>query len=406
MLGSVARRERLPLWALLSFVAVLGFAVSALLAEAARNAALDGVVDRARDAGRLLTDTVPDKQLADPIKGETYDKLANRISRSVSAEGSSVAVTVWSWRGLVLFALDQPSVGTSDREMRPLIADMSDGSGSYRVEGTTVRAFLPVPRLAKDQVVLVEVDEPLSVVEARVGGVWTFLRMAFAFGLAVSLLLLGLSFASSLRRSAAPEDEERPADRAPQQEDDAKAKAEAAGSEVDQRVTEPATSEPSETAASETAPSEPEPSEPEPRPSRRAAKRRSVTERPTASFTEALEALQALQPDLEHAIHPAGVARETAAHEDEDPREEAAAAVDQGAYDAAAKGGEAHAAVALDDLRDDAARTDDEPDGEPAMQELMRKRREEFKARAAKAELRVKQQAELQQTGSGPGSEQ
>jgi hypothetical protein len=373
MLGSVARRERLPLWALVSFVAVVGFALSALLAQAARNAALEAVVDRARDAGQLLTDTISDKQLADPIKGASYDKLAQKISRSVSADGPSVGVTVWSSRGRVLFSLERSSVGTSDREMRPLITDVSEDSGSYRVAGTTVRAFVPVPRLAKDQVVLVEVDEPLAAVEARVGNVWTLLRLAFAFGLGVSLLLLGLSFASSVKRAATHEDDERPVDRAPHAADAAEAKA--AEPEIERRATELPVTEPAATEPSETGPSETEP----------AATDQPVTERSTASFTQALEALQALQPDLEHAIH-----------QDEVPHDEAATAQEEVAHHPAAE----------DEVRDDRARTDEGADGELAAQELMRKRREEFKARAAKAELRVKkQEAELQEAGSGPGSE-
>jgi hypothetical protein len=375
MLGSVARRERLPLWALVSFVAVLGFAVSAILAQAARNVALDGVVDRARDARQLLTDTIPDKQLADPIKGASYDRLAKKISRSVSADGSSVGVTVWSSRGRVLFSLNETSVGTSDREMRPLIADMTDGSGSYRVTGTTVRAFVPVPLLANDQALLVEVDEPLAAVEARVGNVWTILRVVFGLGLAVSLLLLGLSFFSSMKREAAHEDAESARDHGPHEEEAAEAKAVETG--IGDRVPERSVPE-----AAETEPSDVE------RRATAAPKEEPVTERPTASFTEALEALQALQPDLEHAIH-----------QDEPP------------HDGAAAQGEAadHAAAedAVEEVRDDAARTDEAPDGELAAQELLRKRREEFKARAEKAELRVKkQEAELQEAGSGPKSEQ
>jgi hypothetical protein len=374
MLGSVARRERLPLWALLSFVAVLGFAVSATLAQAARNVALDGVVDRARDARQLLTDTIPDKQLADPVKGASYDRLAKKISRSVSADGSSVGVTVWSSRGRVLFSLNETSVGTSDREMRPLIADMTDGSGSYRVTGTTVRAFVPVPMLANDQALLVELDEPLAAVEARVGNVWTILRVVFGLGLAVSLLLLGLSFFSSVKREAAHEDAESARDHAPHEEEAAEAKAVETG--IGDRVPER-----SVTQAAATEPSETEPSAMQP-----AAKDQPVTERPTASFTQALEALQALQPDLEHAIH-----------QDEVPHAEADTAEDEVAHHPAAE----------DEVRDDAARTDEAPDGELAAQELLRKRREEFKARAEKAELRVKkQEAELQEAGSGPKSEQ
>jgi len=47
------------------------------------------------------------------------------------------------------------------------------------------------------------------VVEARIGGFWSMLRLGFGFGLAVSLLLLGLTVVSSRSLARAPEDDER-----------------------------------------------------------------------------------------------------------------------------------------------------------------------------------------------------
>jgi hypothetical protein len=395
-LGSVVRRERLPLWALVSFVAILGFAVSTLLAEAAHNAALDGVVQRGRHAATLLTENVSDKQLADPIKGASYDKLATRIHRSVSPAGSSIDVTVWSLRGQILFSLDKPLVGTKDGETRPLISEMSNGSGSYRITDGSVRAFVPVALATKDRVVLVEVDEPLAAVEARVGNVWNILRVVFTFALAVSLLLLGLTFVSSMKRPVAKAIEERAEGREDEVAREASAEAKTEPPAMEQPVTEqPVTEQPvtEQPAAKQEVPDEP------------------VTGKPTASFTRALEALQALQPNLEHAIHgdKAGAKREEPA---------AAVVPDEVAKQEVAKQEEPAAAAVPDEVAKDEAPTEEEvrQDAPSTVEasndvdeaaELMRKRREELKARAAKAELRVKKlDSELQQAGSGPRSEQ
>jgi hypothetical protein len=400
MLGSVVRRERLPLWALVSFVAILGFAVSTLLAEAAHTAALDGVVQRGRHAATLLTETVSDKQLADPIKGASYDKLAARIHRTVSPVGSSVDVTVWSLRGQILFSLDRPLVGTKDLETQPLISEMSNGSGSYRTTDGSVRAFVPVALATKDRVVLVEVDEPLAAVEARVGNIWNILRVAFTFVLAVSLLVLGLTFVSSMKRPVAKAVEERAEGREDEVAREASAEAKAEPPVAEQPVTEqpvteqPVTEQPvtEQPAAKEQVPDQP------------------VTGKTTASFTQALEALQALQPDLEHAIHGGAGAKH---------KEPAAQAVpDEAAKQDVAKQEEPAAAAVPDEVATDEAPTEEEVQQDApstveasndvdAAAELMRKRREELKARAAKAELRVKKlDSELQQAGSGPRSEQ
>jgi hypothetical protein len=379
MLGSVVRRERLALWALLSFVAILGFAVSTVVAEAARNAALDDVVQQARDVDQILTNTVSDKQLADPIRGASYDTLAKRISRSVSPDGSAVGVTVWSSHGRVLFSLSKQQVGTIDREMRPLISEMSNGSGSYRVGDTTVRAFAPVLMATSARVALVEIDEPLAVVEARVGNVWKILRLAFALGLGVSLLLLGLTFVSSIERAAASADDEGAEHRERRAEDGVPEVG--VGPEIEQPAAEPPTEQAvTEQAVTEQAVTEQAVTE-------QAVTEQAVTEQPTASFAQALQTLEALRPDIDDARGGPEPAQ------DEVPQ--AAASNDEGPHDSVE-----------DDDRQDATPAHDAPGGDDPAQELMRKRREEFKARAAKAELRVKkQQAELEEAGSGPKSE-
>ena len=53
-----------------------------------------------------------------------------------------------------------------------------------------------------------EVDQPFALVEAQTGGLWSTLRLASAVGLAVSLLLLGLTFVPSNGPALAREDTE------------------------------------------------------------------------------------------------------------------------------------------------------------------------------------------------------
>jgi hypothetical protein len=376
MLGSLVSRERLPLWALVSFVAILGFAVSTLLAGAAHDAALDSVVQRGRHASTLLTATVSDKELADPLKGASYEKLATRLARSVAPDGSSVDVTVWSSRGQILFSSDKQLVGTKDLEMRQLTSEMSNGSGSYRMSDGSVRAFVPVPLATKDRSVLVEVDEPLTVVEARVGDVWNILRLAFTVVLAVSLLLLGLSFASSINLAGARRKNER-ADGGEGDED------RGAEASVDAETEQPVAEHPAEDLLVAELPVSDQPVAEQP------TADQPVTGTVTASFTQALEALEALQPNLGHAVHQDG------AQKDQAP---AVAAVPDEVADGAATD---------EEVRQDAPAAVEAPDEVDPAVELMRKRREELKARAAKAELRVKKpDAELEQAGSGPRSEQ
>jgi hypothetical protein len=202
-------RGRRSLWAILSFLFALGFAVSTIMAHSERSEALDSAVERARDEAQLASATLTGKQLTKPVTGSSYDKVAAKIWRSVSSNGSIAGVTVWSSRGRILFSLNESLVGSAPPEMRSLITGIAKGSGSTRVLDDTVQTFTRVSKATDGPVAIVEVDQPLAVVEAQTGDLWSMLRLGSAFGLAVSLLLLGLTFVSSKGPVRAPEDDER-----------------------------------------------------------------------------------------------------------------------------------------------------------------------------------------------------
>ncbi len=208
MFGSVVGRRRRSLWAILSFLFALGFAVSAIMVHSERNAALDSVAERAREEAQLATATLTGKQLTKPITGSSYDKVAAKIWKSVSSEGSIAGVTIWSSRGRILFSLNE--VARGEHPSGDAVADHGDreGSGSTRVLGGTVQTFTPVSKGADGAVAIVEVDQPFAVVEAQTGDLWSTLRLGSAVGLAVSLLLLGLTFVSSKWPVRAQEDAE------------------------------------------------------------------------------------------------------------------------------------------------------------------------------------------------------
>ena len=187
----MGRRRRL-LWAILSVVFAVGFAVSATMVGSERNAALDSVAERGRDEAQLATATLTGRQLSKPITGSSYDKLAAKIWKSVSSDGSISGVTIWSSKGRILFSLNKSLVGSTPEEMRSLITGIANGSGSTRVVAGTVETFTPVSKAA-----IVQVDQPFAAVEAQTGDLWSMLRLGSAVGLAVSLLLLGLTFISA-----------------------------------------------------------------------------------------------------------------------------------------------------------------------------------------------------------------
>ena len=191
-MGSGIGRRRRLLWAILSVVFAVGFAVSATMVGSERNAALDSVAERGSEEAQLATASLTGKQLSKPITGSSYEKLAAKIWKSVSSDGSISGVTIWSSKGRILFSLNKSLVGSTPVEMRSVITGVANGSGSTRVLAGTVQTFTPISKA-----VIVQVDQPFAAVEAQTGDLWSMLRLGSAVGLAVSLLLLGLTFISA-----------------------------------------------------------------------------------------------------------------------------------------------------------------------------------------------------------------
>lgn len=400
MFGSVVGRRRRSLWAILSLLFALGFAVSAIMAHSDRNAALDSVAERAREESHLATAGLTGKQLTKPITGSSYHKVAGKIRDSVSSEGSVAGVTIWSSRGRILFSLKKSLVGSTPAEMRSLITGIAEGSGSTRVLGGTVQTFTPVSKGADGAVAIVEVDQPFAVVVAQTSDLWSTLRLVSAIGLVVSLLLLGLTFVPSKWPVRAQEDAARTPIEEPQENDE--------GAEMKAQGQQPAEQPPTEKgvptyaevfgqesdrdAGSQT--SAPEGGD---RPVQEEAEIEAEAQpsaEPLPAEERALtseEDLQALDADLDEAVD-----------------EQADGAVDDGALDRVGAL-EAHVESQEsmgqwpEEFRDmvrDMAR------GGDAQTQEMRQRREEFKNRAKQAELRLKkQEAELHEAPSAPSAE-
>jgi hypothetical protein len=386
-------RGRRWLWAILSFLFALGFAVSTIMAQSERNEALDSAVERAHDEAQLATDTLTGNQLTKPVTGSSYDKVAAKIWRSVPSNGSIAGVTVWSSRGRILFSLDESLVGSAPREMRSLITGIANGSGSTRVLDDTVQTFTPVSKRPDGPVAIVEVDQPLAVVEAQTGDLWSMLRLGSVIGLAVSLLLLGLTFVSSKGPVRVPEDDERA--RLDERQEGGEGAEKAEGQ---QQAEQPPTEQRAPTyeevfgresdldAGSPSGAPEEEEWPGDEGPEMEAQWQPSAEQLPAeepAPISE--EDVQSLHADLDEAVDQVKAALDADGESDADGKSQES----MGQW-----------SEEFQDMFRDMAR-----EGDSQTQEI-RQRREEFKTRAKQAELRLKKlDAELHEAPSAPNSE-
>jgi len=206
MFRTAVGRRRRALWAILSCLFAAGFAVSAFMVHSEGNQALESVVERGRDEAQLATATLSGKELTKPITGSTYDRLAAKIWKSVSSEGSISDVTIWSSRGRIVFSLNESRVGKTPAEMQSLITEIANGSDSTRVLEGNVQTFTRISKAGS--VAIVQVDQPAALVEPQTGGPWSTVRLGSAVGLTVCLLLLGLTFVPWTGTAPDPEDAE------------------------------------------------------------------------------------------------------------------------------------------------------------------------------------------------------
>jgi hypothetical protein len=403
MFGSAVGRRRRVLWAILSLLFALGFVVSAIMVRSEQSKALDSVVERGRDEAQLATATFTGKQLTKPITGSSYDRAAAKIWKSVTSKGSIAGVTIWSSHGRVLFSLNESRVGNTPAEMRSLITGIADGSDTTRVLDGNVQTFTKI-KAPGGPVVVVEVDQPFALVEAQTGDLWSMVRLGSAIGLALSLLLLGLTFVSSKARVRAREDVE-PArlDERHEADEDVETKA-----ERQQPVAQPPAEKRVPTYAELFGP-ESDLEEEIPAgahevgdgPSEEAAVMEAEVQ-PSAEQVRPAEPMAAEQPAAEPlpAEEPAPAAEESvsAPHADLDEAMDQVEALD--ADGKSEESIESHWPEEFRDVFQDMAR------GGDAQTQEMRQRREEFKNRAKQAELRLKKQdAELDEAPSAPSSE-
>ena len=178
----------------MSFVFVVGIGATVYLSNADRNQAIARAAKDTRNDAQLLSAVLSNKELSKPVGGRRYDKVAERIRKSVTIGGPVVSVTIWSSEGRILFDANKSLVGTSPPEMAPVIPAMTTSSGGLRVQDDTLETFVPISRSPSGPVAVAQLEQPLTPVLDQVGGLWAQVRTFLSFGLALWLALLALTF--------------------------------------------------------------------------------------------------------------------------------------------------------------------------------------------------------------------
>jgi hypothetical protein len=197
MFRSLARRERRPLWSVVSFLLAAGLGLSLWAASQAKSGSVKDTTNEVRIIAQ--TDIAPmlqPRDLTAPIVGERATELGAQIERSILSDGPIDDVRIYSSVGRILFADDPSIVGTRPSYIRDLTSEVASGHARSIVRGGRLQTYVPIWLTPDGTVVVAELSQPYAPIAGAGSGEWQ--RLALIAG---ALLLVSLAMVVTTTRA-------------------------------------------------------------------------------------------------------------------------------------------------------------------------------------------------------------
>jgi predicted nuclease with TOPRIM domain len=196
MLGSLARRERRPLWIALAILTLLAIAAALAMASRARTAALhEAAIDGELLAQTELAPILEPRDLAAPITGSRAQEVTGAIEDQILSVSRVDAVRIYSPAGRIMYAADPAIVGTRPSFLRDLTFEVANGDARTAVRAGMLQTFVPIWLAADGAVVVAEMSQAVGPIAAEASAPWHWL--AFALG-ALFLAAVAMVIVTSL----------------------------------------------------------------------------------------------------------------------------------------------------------------------------------------------------------------
>jgi hypothetical protein len=178
MLGTVARRERRPLWGTfaLIFAVALGMCVWAA-ANARSEAKAKAEADAELAAKTELATLLQPRDLANPITGERAADLASAIDANITSVSPVVDVRIFSPLGRILYAEDPKFVGTRPSYLRNLTFEVSSGDTQSVVRDGLLQTYVPIWLSSGGDVAVAELSQPVGPLVSEATAGWSKLAI-------------------------------------------------------------------------------------------------------------------------------------------------------------------------------------------------------------------------------------
>ncbi len=199
MMASLARRERRPLWGILTFLclAAVGFSLWAAMNgrdEAMRQASRDAELAAQTELAPLLQA----RDLSTPMTSTRARELASGIESSIVAVSPIQDVRIFSSAGRILYASETKYIGTRPSYLRDLVLGVADGTSTSAVREGFLQTYVPVWMNPNGDVAVAELSQPVGPISAE--GTADWIRLAAIAGL---LMLAGLAMVVVTSRAPA-----------------------------------------------------------------------------------------------------------------------------------------------------------------------------------------------------------
>ncbi len=201
MLGSLARRQRRPLWGWLVFLSIVAVSVSLFNVFRARDAAIvEAGVDAELTAQTELATLLEPRDLEGPVTDDRALEITAAVESQITSVSRIDEVRIYSSIGRILYADDPGIVGTRPSYLRELTFEVANGDPESHARGGMLQTFVPI-WLAPDGVVVVaEMSQPLDPITSTAYGPWIMVAL---FSGVVLLGAIAMIVVTSIERTSA-----------------------------------------------------------------------------------------------------------------------------------------------------------------------------------------------------------
>jgi hypothetical protein len=191
MLGSLARRERRPLWGWLSFFLLAAICTSLFIGARARSVATEiAIKDAELTAQTELAPLLQPEDLAAPIVGERAEQLSSEIDDSIISVGPVDRVRIYSSIGRILYAGDPQIVGTRPTYLRDLTFQVANGEAQAQIHSGLLQTFVPIWLTPGGTVVVAEMSQAFGPIVAEATGTTSLIALVCGILLIVSVAMI------------------------------------------------------------------------------------------------------------------------------------------------------------------------------------------------------------------------